>query len=263
MGLIGGTLGAWLLRRFAPRSDGEGLADEPDPIARLTHFFGSSVFREFRGKTVADFGSGTGSVSVAVAQQVSDAQVIGIEIQPRHRERARERAAEAGVEARCHFRPNLDQPVDIILSLDAFEHFSDPAGALSTMHQWLRPGGSVLAAFGPTWLHPYGGHLFSVFPWAHLLFTEAALMHWRSNFRNDGANRFSEVEGGLNQMRVKRFEKLVRDSPLKLESLDPVPIRGLKLLALWPLREFGTSLVVCRLIRPGGMFVQPKQRQAA
>ena len=65
--------------------------------------------------------------------------------------------------------------IDAIVSIDAFEHFSNPASALKTMHAMLNPGGRVYVSFGPTWYHPLGGHLFSVFPWAHLLFSETAL----------------------------------------------------------------------------------------
>ena len=52
--------------------------------------------------------------------------------------------------------------------------------------------GQVHISFGPPWCHPLGGHLFSVFPWAHLLFTEHALLQWRAGFKHDGATRFGE-----------------------------------------------------------------------
>jgi hypothetical protein len=58
------------------------------------------------------------------------------------------------------------------------------------MRRMIKPDGCVIAAFGPTWFHPLGGHLFSVFPWAHLIFTERALIRWRSDFKTDGATRF-------------------------------------------------------------------------
>src|SRR5262249_6321332 len=70
-----------------------------------------------------------------------------------------------------------------------------PAAILLTMFDLLKPGGVLVASFGPTWYHPLGGHLVSVFPWAHLIFSENALMRWRSSIRSDGAKRFHEVEG--------------------------------------------------------------------
>ena len=135
------------------------------------------------------------------------------------------------------------------MSLDGFEHFSDPENVLRTISRILRPTGRVLLTFGPTWLHPLGGHLFSVFPWAHLIFTEKALIRWRSRFKHDGATRFAEVEGGLNQMTIRRFRRLVASSPLRFETFETVPIRRLRALANPLTREFVTGSVCCSLRR--------------
>ena len=263
MGFIGGTAGYRLLKRIAPNAGGGKFGDEPSPSARLTHAFGRNILDEFSGRTVADFGCGSGSVAVSIARQVPDARVVGIDIQQRHLDKARRRAAAAGVGARCSFMTRLREPVDVILSFDAFEHFADPGGVLQTMYEHLRPGGAGLAAFGPTWLHPRGGHLFSIFPWAHLLFTEAALIRWRADFKSDGASRFGEVEGGLNRMRIERFERLIENSPLKLDWLRLIPIRGIELLKCRPFREFGTALVTCRLSRAVGMESELGKKRAA
>lgn len=104
-------------------------------------------------------------------------------------------------------------------------------------------------SFGPTWRHPLGGHLFSVFPWAHLMFSEQALIRWRSTFKTDGATRFSEVAGGLNQMTIARFERLIADSPLQFASLELVPIKKLRPFHNRVTREFTTAVVRCRLIK--------------
>ena len=94
-----------------------------------------------------------------------------------------------------------DEPADVIVSLDSFEHFQDPAAILRVMDSYLSPHGKVLATFGPTWYHPLGGHIFSVFPWAHLLFTESALLRWRKSFHPDQtATTFEEC--GLNKITI-------------------------------------------------------------
>lgn len=161
---------------------------------------------------------------------------------------ARELAQRCSVSDRCTFVTSAEELAEIIISKDAFEHFSDPAAILRHMSVLLKQGGFVLAVFGPTWLHPYGGHLFSVFPWAHLIFTEHALIRWRSDFKSDGATRFSEVEGGLNQLTIRRFEQFVNESPLRFEHLETVPIRGIRLLKTRVFREFGSSIVCCKLL---------------
>src|SRR5262249_55648860 len=151
--------------------------------------------------------------------------------QERFLEVARRRAEEAGVADRTAFVTDTDERADCIVSLDAFEHFGDPAGVLRRMHELLKPGGRLLAAFGPTWYHPRGGHLVSVFPWAHLVVPERALIRWRADFVDDGATRFAEVKGGLNGMTVRRFERLVWASGFATERLEAVPIRALRFLA--------------------------------
>lgn len=104
-------------------------------------------------------------------------------------------------------------------------------------------------SFGLTRYHPLGGHLFSVFPWAHLIFSEKALIRWRSAFKTDGATRFSEMTGGLNQMTIARFEALVADSPLEFASLGLVPIRKVRHFHNRLTRELTTAIVQCRLVK--------------
>ena len=177
------------------------------------------------------------------------ARVIGLDIRGEILETARRKAVEAGVQDLCLFTSHTEERADIIVSVDAFEHFADPAAILRMMSDLLRPQGEVIVSFGPTWYHPLGGHLFSVFPWAHLLFSEKALIRWRSTFKTDGATRFGEVAGGLNQMTIGRFEKLVANSPFRFASLDPAPIRKLRLFHNRLTREFTTAVVRCRLVK--------------
>lgn len=115
------------------------------------------------------------------------------------------------------------------------------------MRTLLKSDGCLFVSFGPIWHHPYGGHLFSVFPWAHLIFTEHALIRWRSDFKTDGATRFHEVAGGLNKMTIKRWEALVAQSGFKLTYFELVPIRPAKRLHCRLTREWFTSLVRARL----------------
>jgi hypothetical protein len=99
---------------------------------------------------------------------------------------ARRKAAVAGVSSNCTFTTSSAELADVVVSVDAFEHFEDPGEILRPMSARLQPSGEIVDSFGPTWYHPMGGHLCSVFPWAHLFFSEKALIRWRSTFRNDG-----------------------------------------------------------------------------
>lgn len=91
--------------------------------------------------------------------------------------------------------------------------------------------------------------MFSLFPWSHLVFSEEALIRWRSQFRSDGATKFSEVDGGLNQMTIVGFERLISASSFKFEALELIPIRKLKPIHGRLTREFTTASVRATLVR--------------
>lgn len=255
IGFIGGEVGYRMLRRL-----GRAAADHDGPLSgdayagrsKLESLFGPGVWAEVSGRTVLDFGCGDGQEVIEMALRGADL-AIGIDVRGKALDQAAHEVRRCGLDNRCVVGARTDQRADTIFSMDGFEHYDDPARVLATMRDLLKPEGRVFIAFGPPWLHPLGGHLFSVFPWAHLVFTERALIRWRADFKTDGARRFCEIEGGLNQMTVRRFERLVQDSPLRIESLELVPIRRLRRLFNPLTREFLTSMVRCTLVpRCGG-----------
>ena len=248
MGILGGSLAYSLLRRISV--DGEtGYCDGSayDGVSKIETLLGHRIWEDTKDKVVIDFGCGDGEDAVEIAKRGAK-RVIGVDIREHALARARKTAAENGVSDRCLFTTGTDEKADVILSLDAFEHFDDPAKILQIMRVLLKDGGCVMAAFGPTWYHPLGGHLFSVFPWAHLVFTEKSLIRWRSDFKTDGATRFCEAEGGLNQMTIRRFEAIVARSDFKFAEFESVPIRKLRPVANRLTREFTTAIVRCKLV---------------
>jgi hypothetical protein len=155
-------------------------------------------------------------------------------------------ARELGLSDKVQFVTEWQRPVDAIISTDAFEHFDDPESVLR--RRLIKDDGVVIVEFGPTWLHPLGGHLFSVFPWAHLIFTERVLIRWRSDFKSDGATRFGEAAGGLNRMTIARWERLVAGRGFSLSRNELVPIRAARLLHNRLTREWFTAIVRARLV---------------
>ncbi len=217
--------------------------------AKIEVLLGPEFMSSVRRKKVIDFGCGDGSDAIAMARAGAE-KVIGIEIRPQLINLARERARAAGVGDICVFTQSTDEAADLVVSIDAFEHFEDPAAVLASMQKLMKRSGHMFISFGPVWYHPRGGHLFSVFPWSHIVFEEKAFMKWRSTFKSDGATRFGEVEGGLNRMTIKRFERLVQGSSLRLERLELVPVRKLRWIHTGFTREFTTAIVRCRLSVP-------------
>ena len=237
-----------LLRRIAPRlpstMDGGAYTGKSKLRVLLP-----GIEAEIKDKVVLDFGCGPGAESKEMAL-LGAKRVIGLDISEKWLRLAREQAEKSGVAARCEFVNRVESPVEVIVSVDSFEHFAEPDAVLQTMYSLLEPGGCALISFGPTWYHPLGGHLFSVFPWAHVVLKEKALIQWRAQFKNDGAGKFSEVEGGLNQMTIRRFEELLERSPFVVEQFELVPIRRLKPLHNRLTREFLTAVVRCTLRKP-------------
>ncbi len=238
-----------ILKRISPGSPDCCTGSAYEGKSKLAILLGDEFLSKIPAKTIIDFGCGEGFEAVEMVQ-LGAKRVIGIDIREDLLQTARRKALTAGVQDRCIFATATKELADIVVSIDAFEHFADPAGILRMMSMLLQPTGEVIISFGPTWYHPLGGHLFSVFPWAHLIFSEEALIRWRSTFKTDGATRFSEVAGGLNQMTIRKFEELIEGSTFKLATLELVPIRKLRSFHSRLTREFTTAIVRCHLVRP-------------
>lgn len=259
MGLLDG-IGYRVLRSVSPpHAHGNGPEERALYVPRIKEVIGEDGWSELRGKTIVDFGCALGAGTIEMALGGAG-RVIGVDIRLDCLEIARKDAAAAGVASKCTFTDRITEPVDAIVSLDAFEHFDDPAAILKVMHGMLKEGGMVLLSFGPTWFHPYGGHLFSVFPWSHLLITEAAQMRWRSEFKSDGATRIRDVEGGMNQLSIKALLGIIEASDFVVEYERLVPIRPLRWAQNGLTREFTTSVVQCILRKPAGTAPRAAQR---
>jgi SAM-dependent methyltransferase len=204
------------------------------------------LLEDITGQVVIDFGCGEGYEAIELAVRGA-ARVIGVDINDEYLERARRHARATGVSDRVEFVRETREPADVIISLDSFEHFAHPPAILRQVYGSLRPGGALIASFGPTWYHPYGGHLFSVFPWAHLVLSERALIRWRSDHRDDGKQSFEEA--GLNRMTIKRFRAIVAESDFHIDRLELVPIRSVRTFHNRFTQEFFTSIVRCKLLK--------------
>jgi hypothetical protein len=61
-------------------------------------------------------------------------------------------------------------------------------------------------------------------------------------------DRFEDTDGGLNQMTIRRFRKIVAGSDFVVERFAALPIRRLAWLANPLTREFTTACVRCELV---------------
>lgn len=248
MGFIGGALGVRIMTWLSPHGENSNLDGSAYcNKSKLEVLFGPDFFDQICGRTVIDFGCGLGDESMEMVQRGA-ARVTGIDIRQTLLNKATARAAELGLSDRCTFTTVPPEPADIIVSLDCFEHYEDPAGVLEAMNRYLEPGGKILVSFGGTWYHPYGGHLFALFPWAHLIFTEYAMLTWRKQSHPQQTAQ-TITECGLNKMTLRRFEKIVAASPFRFETYQARPIRAARWLWTPLTRELFTSVVQCTLVR--------------
>ena len=248
--MFGDTWNRWQVRfllRAAPPIP-KPLETIYDGKSKLAMLFGEEFLAGLKGRTVLDFGCGEGSEVIEMAA-AGARLVMGLENRESMLEIARRRAADAGLSTRCRFTAVCEEPVDVVVSLDCFEHFAEPEAMLGMMYDLLKPGGVLFASWGPPWFHPNGSHLIELPPWTHVFFTERAVMEWRSHMRDDGARRYADGGCGLNQMTIAAFEKMVKRSRFRIEYLRTPPIRRLRFLHNRWTREFTTSVVQCKLLR--------------
>ena len=157
MGIIGGKIGSRLLHAICPTGEAGYLTGKAyKDRSKIEVLLGSGIWDELVGKVVIDFGCGQGEEAIDIAKHGAKT-VIGLDLRERLLDQARLMAERAGVSERCIFETKTDVKADVIMSLDAFEHFNDPAEILRIMRGLLKDKGRVIAMFGPTWFHPLGG----------------------------------------------------------------------------------------------------------
>jgi len=217
-----------------------------DGRSKLEILLGKELLPSIKGKVVIDYGCGYGFQTIELAQ-AGAARAIGVDINPEFLAAAAENAQKAGVADKCRFCEFPGEQADVVVSLDCFEHYEDPRAILAGIRDLLKPGGALLASWGPPWYHPRGMHLNELPPWTHVFFAEEAVLRWRQLMRGGTATTYSEV--GLNRMTVSRFEKLAGLSGLRIELLKVVPIRPLRLIHNRLTREFTTSVVQSKLVK--------------
>jgi SAM-dependent methyltransferase len=218
-----------------------------DGKSKVAALLGTDLLSRVHSLHVMDFGCGNGLQAVEMAK-AGAARVQGVDIDEAQLAAARVNAENEGVADRCEFVARPRGSFDLILSLDCFEHYSDPDLVLDTMFDALRPNGSLYVSFGPPWYHPWGAHLIELPPWSHVWFGEEAVVRWRQLMRGGDATTYREL--GLNRMTLARFECLIRASQFTIESLKIVPIRRLRWLHNRVTREFCTSVVQAELQKP-------------
>lgn len=231
-----------LLKAFCKREKVvEGQVTDTPPYSKLEVHFGRNWRALIQDRAVLDFGCGVGNEVIQIAK-AGARSVCGVDLADGNLREARRRIEAAGVAASCRLMKQApDEEFDCIFSFDSFEHFEKPEDILSLMYSLLKPGGRAFVSFGPTWLHPLGGHAFSPFPWAHVLIREKALVRWRNLYFPGHSVTINQ--SGLNRMTIHRFFTMCEKGKFIIEKEEVVPIRALRPLHNRLTREWTTSVV--------------------
>lgn len=197
-----------------------------------------------RNKRVIDYGCGDGFQTVAL-YKAGAAEAIGVDIVAERLEHGRRMAASLD---NVSFRTSaVGADADVAISLNAFEHFPDPAENLRELAAAVRPGARILITFGSPWLSPYGAHMnhFTHFPWVHLVFSEKTVYRVRDLYRDDGDRSYVPA---MNKMTISKFERVIGESGLAVERLEYRAVRKISFLVHVPmLRELFINRVICVL----------------
>ncbi len=230
----------YLLRRLAHRDnhasqqdlEAEVLAstfsldDARDYLRRVESELFRGDFSVDAEKSYLDIGCGMGRLSLGLAAEGAR-KVTGIDIVARNVEQAKLLAhAQLSQDQRPVFIHadihdwDSNKKFDVIVALGALEHIHDLEAFLSAIPRYLKPGGRCYVSIEP-FHSPFGDHMMHFFrpyiPWTGLIFNEQAILQLRREvFRpNDPAERFEQIEGGLNMVRYGRYRRYVQRAGMR------------------------------------------------
>lgn len=212
-----------------------------------------NFLRDIHGKRILDFGCGVGFQSVALIKSGAKF-VLGVDIDRQDLEKAGNLRDLLGYQSQIKFvsqiGPEYKKFFDIIISQNSMEHFLNPEEVINLWKNALNDNGSILITFGPPWYAPYGAHMqfFTNVPWVNVLFPESTVMSVRKHFRDDGAKRYEDVEGGLSRMSVAKFERIVANCGMRIEFKKYNCVKGINALGHLPgVRELFINQITCVL----------------
>jgi SAM-dependent methyltransferase len=206
---------------------------------------------------ILDFGCGWGGETLWLAGHARS--VRGVDVDEKAIGHAR-KACETCEVQNCGFEwssdgglPFADKSFDAVLSTDTFEHVMDLDLAFGEIARVLKPGGSLLTRFGPLFRSPHGYHLYWAcqVPYAHLIFGLDAIGAMRARRGGSLKQPTSWRDLGLNGRRFRDYVKSVERANFEVVRFEPIPVKGLKMLASLPL--VGDLLIFgvdCHIRRP-------------
>jgi ubiquinone/menaquinone biosynthesis C-methylase UbiE len=215
-------------------------------------------------------------------------RAIGAELDPEALEIARENYGDRieFIQSTPDKIPLPDASVDVIYSIDTFEHLSKPTEILNECYRVLRPNGLLLLHFG-AWLTPYGSHLEDIIPipWANVVFSMDTLLQVAAHLYESPdykvACYYVDPQTGkrkpnpfvnkkkwdefLNHITIRGFRKIISRLPFETVHLENIGFGGKSFkagryvgkLSRVPLaEEFFTKATFAALKKPESKYVE-------
>lgn len=156
--MIVGSLRLKILRRASLGGIEDAEAIEAyDRVNRMPQFalirrvFIKELKRHTIGQTIMDIGCGPGYLLQAIAEELPEKKLIGVDISKEMIGRARANFSSMGLGGRVEFRrgsaeslPFDDGTQDFIVSTFSLHHWADPQSGFSEIYRILKPGGQML-----------------------------------------------------------------------------------------------------------------------
>jgi ubiquinone/menaquinone biosynthesis C-methylase UbiE len=202
------------------------LHEKEMAIDPFVEFFGG-----LEGKSVLEVGaSGSGDTVARIKKVFGAKQAVGINLAFMEKEQLFEGCWLEPADIRN--TPYENNYFDEIFSNSAFEHIQDLDKGLSEMFRILKPGGRLIARFGPIWSSSYGHHLWlndnktlynywnvKLPPYCHLLMKPNELYdHCKKTITDSVTTKIVDFvfeSDEQNQYFFEDYERMVSESPFK------------------------------------------------
>ncbi len=157
-------------------------------------------------KKVLDVGCGDGFVGYYFAKASHDAYAIDTNDWRNELVKNNVRFTKESIDNKTSFSSDF---FDLILSFNAFEHFSDPESALTEMLRILKPGGYLYLDFAPLFNSAHGLHAYKYIhiPFCQVLFSKDDMDRYMSNDLHIDVS-VSDPRPFVNEWSLRQYQQL-------------------------------------------------------
>lgn len=179
---------------------------------------------DISGLKVLEVGCGTGSLAIHMASKMSPAKVVAFDLDEQNIDFANSNLEYNHSDFKntihycvstCSELLNKNERFDCIVSKDSFEHIIAFEDTFDEMWNLLKPGGRLMAGFGPLYYSPRGGHSLTVLPFDHILLPEKTILRRYNRRKNRDIK--SVWEYGLNKFSLDDYLNVFKKYAIKPE----------------------------------------------